>query len=654
MKNDRMVRRCVLICLVVCCILIHAVPMAAAPAEAPSIGLVLKIARLGETLDFIDGFYQTGDGTAPTGMLRALLFGTAWIDPTRAIVAGFDRKGDQPLMAALVPFRRPNSNFKNAYGAMERDSYYLLQLPPGRSAAVIPQTFESALAAAALQPPRTTVSASLRVRQLMEQNRGVVAAFLEQAVQAAGPAAPSPHPMALSPEEIKDMLTNIVGTLEQLETLMFGVDIHQEHFAVATEASAVAGSTLAGLFSRSARHAYLNAYQPDYPIVFRSGAYDVDGMMALLNACFGRLYAKMGIDFAQFTDISRHFTGEVAGGMTFGQEKTAFESVVVMRRENNTGAFLTKTYLPWILGYGEKMSQMMQQQLGTPVPPLFSRTADSSIDGRNVVGLRAMVPLISNAGGMATDNILAYEMRTTIRDNLLLIAPDDERLARLIRAAGSFSRGPVPDPFMQVDIDLGVYVAAVNAMLPDHLRRPGDIPPLGTLKVTMDMGAGSVRTETAVQTADLMRLAAYFTGAPQPVGLREEKPRAAAEIQSPETPAVDETNPAYWFDKGGLVATYGNDKAAVEYYKKAIALDPQKSEYYFNLGISCGELGRYAEAIEAVDRAIALNAEKGIYYYGRGRVYLLSGDREKALADFEIAAEKGNADAAAYLARQVR
>ena len=46
----------------------------------------------------------------------------------------------------------------------------------------------------------------------------------------------------------------------------------------------------------------------------------------------------------------------------------------------------------------------------------------------------------------------------------------------------------------------------------------------------------------------------------------------------------------YWFNKGALVSTYGNNKAAVQYFQKAIALDPNLSRAYFSQGVSYGQL----------------------------------------------------------------
>jgi len=42
----------------------------------------------------------------------------------------------------------------------------------------------------------------------------------------------------------------------------------------------------------------------------------------------------------------------------------------------------------------------------------------------------------------------------------------------------------------------------------------------------------------------------------------------------------------YWFDKGALVSTYGNNEAAIQYFQKAIAMDPNFSGAYFSQGVS--------------------------------------------------------------------
>jgi tetratricopeptide (TPR) repeat protein len=109
----------------------------------------------------------------------------------------------------------------------------------------------------------------------------------------------------------------------------------------------------------------------------------------------------------------------------------------------------------------------------------------------------------------------------------------------------------------------------------------------------------------------------------------------------------------YWLDKGALCATYGNDEGAIRHFKKAIELDRKSCQAYFNLGISQGEIGQYEKAISSIEKVIEMNSGKGLYYYGRGRVYLLSGDKVKAVEDFKRAAELGNRDAQDYLKNTV-
>ncbi len=108
-------------------------------------------------------------------------------------------------------------------------------------------------------------------------------------------------------------------------------------------------------------------------------------------------------------------------------------------------------------------------------------------------------------------------------------------------------------------------------------------------------------------------------------------------------------NADYWFDKGALCATYGNDTAAIKYFQKVITLDPQRSGAYFSQGISYGQLGEFEKAIVLVSKAIEMEPKNGLYIYGRARVHLLAGDQEKAMADFKKAAELDDEDAQAYL-----
>jgi Tfp pilus assembly protein PilF len=53
--------------------------------------------------------------------------------------------------------------------------------------------------------------------------------------------------------------------------------------------------------------------------------------------------------------------------------------------------------------------------------------------------------------------------------------------------------------------------------------------------------------------------------------------------------------------------------------------------------------------VAAINRAIEMTPRNGLYYYGRARVYLLSGEKVKSMADFRTAADLGDEDARIYL-----
>jgi tetratricopeptide (TPR) repeat protein len=140
----------------------------------------------------------------------------------------------------------------------------------------------------------------------------------------------------------------------------------------------------------------------------------------------------------------------------------------------------------------------------------------------------------------------------------------------------------------------------------------------------------------------------------------DEKESNQTDQSAVEEPSKGKTTPAakkveavknadYWFDRGALCATYGNDKAAIKYFQEAIKLDPKRSGAYFEQGISYGQLGEFSKAMPLIDKAIEMEPQNGLYIYGRGRVHMLAGDQEKALADFKKAAELDNEDAQAYM-----
>jgi tetratricopeptide (TPR) repeat protein len=127
------------------------------------------------------------------------------------------------------------------------------------------------------------------------------------------------------------------------------------------------------------------------------------------------------------------------------------------------------------------------------------------------------------------------------------------------------------------------------------------------------------------------------------------KPTTAQASPEDEVEAEPVKNADYWFDKGALCATYGNEPAAIKFFQKAITLDPKRSGAYFTQGISYGQLDQFDKALPLINKAIAMEPQNGLFFYGRGRVHLLAGDQEKAMTDFKKAAELDDEDAQAYM-----
>ncbi|HAO23276.1 MAG TPA: hypothetical protein DCQ37_24220, partial [Desulfobacteraceae bacterium] len=51
----------------------------------------------------------------------------------------------------------------------------------------------------------------------------------------------------------------------------------------------------------------------------------------------------------------------------------------------------------------------------------------------------------------------------------------------------------------------------------------------------------------------------------------------------------------------------------IEYYKKALTLEPNNASFYNNLGCSYDKLGNHAEAIEVCKRAIQLDPDNAVF-----------------------------------------
>lgn len=78
----------------------------------------------------------------------------------------------------------------------------------------------------------------------------------------------------------------------------------------------------------------------------------------------------------------------------------------------------------------------------------------------------------------------------------------------------------------------------------------------------------------------------------------------------------------------------GTHEKEIEYYEKALAINPDNSALCYFAAEAYAETGQYEKSIQLYDRAISLNGTSSIYYSGRAKAYKALGINDKALNDW--------------------
>jgi len=642
-------------------------PLSATPVPGETPDIIVKIGDLEKNLNLLDEVFGTGSaqtGSSFSAQIRQFLQSTDWVDSSRAIVIGVVIKDPQPVAAVLVPFRQPNAAFESNYGAFAENDYYILPLPPDRPV-ILSKAFKSALNGASRSKSKSFVTIDIGLRRLMQKSEQQIRQMFSQLENM--PEAQGAQDMPFSPQEFQEMALSMLDMAAQLEMLSIGLNFSKEKLSILTEASPAGESKLAKLFVSKAVTALLNKYTPRHDINFRSRSYDYSGFIEIFEEYFGQIYEKMGFDLNEIAAIMEHYTGEMVGGISFGHDTIQFECIEVLKDSKNASNFVETVYLPWIEKFSQTMVQKMQELTGEKIEKPFVHTKESNVAGYKVYGTRLKLPALPDAGaeaglfewGLLND----FEWRFTTVGNLFVFAQNDRQLGKLIKIAKTLKASPAKGPLMTMDIDLDSYFEFLLQAMPEGLGLNQPLPELGRVDMTLDFKDGRAVSTSSIRMQDIKNMIAYFSqaaggitqagfnfddGNQKQPRVDEDKPEQKIAQAENKNDAANE-KAAYWFKKGALCATYGNDEAAIQYFKKAIALDPRHSGAYFEQGVCYGQLGDYQKAISLINKAIQMEPQNGLYYYGRGRVYLLSGDKDKAMEDFQKAADLGDADALKYL-----
>ncbi len=618
--------------------------------------VLLKIYRIEQVFDLMDQVVQGSDkasGPLPTAMIRGMLQGTAWIDDQRAMVLGVDTSGPELAATVLIPFLETNDQFKNSFNAEQGQNYYLIGLPPGKQVEITDENRQM-LEMASSQPSQSLVSLEISLAQLIRQNKDRIAQQMLKLDTMSSSAQAGPG--AMEPRNLKELLQGMIQLAEQVDKLTFALDVDARNLTGFFKARAVDQTELAAIFTSAAPSWRLADLNLKGHISFASRAFDAEGLLNLFTSFMAPVYNKSGMDFQALVSLVKAFTGEMAGSVSFADDRIEAETITVLKDKDNAPGFIENIYLPWLTDYMRSIQNLLEQQGIEPEEKLWVRTTDSRVRGLPVYGVEMRIPMMpmmgcANAAGQGRLKIMRYPMRIAVINDMLISAPDDARLAKLISKVKNARLSPAPAWVARYSLDTKAYLSYIASILPFQDQLPRVPTGLGRMVSEISADNGQLAGKTVIAVKDLKAIASFFRDMAQAAKSQISKTSPITGTSKTKTAKIAPT-PAEMVEKGNLLATYGNYQAAVEYYRKAISKQPGLSVAYFNLGLAYGELDEYDQALKALDKAIELVPDKAVYYYGRARVLLMAGRQDQARQDFEKAASLGNEDAQRYLENQ--
>ncbi|MFO8085513.1 MAG: hypothetical protein R6U27_14485 [Desulfobacterales bacterium] len=476
--------------------------------------IVLKIEKLDETLNTVDNLVAEYTGSAeklPGTVLRSMLQGTDWIDPQRCIVFATKLKEPQPVTFALVPFRKPNETFKTIFNAVAADNYYLLPIGPFQQAG-ISKDDEKLLHSLSRKQFKRSVSLEFFINQLLKKNDRQIREMLLNMQQNQGISQEGEQ--QFSAEETQKIINNMMDAATQVETLSMGLDLAPETITASMEIQSMEKTVLEKLFTPGTQKTILRSYNPAYPIAYKMAAYDIMGMLNLVDQVFGAVYETLGLNFNELISIAAYFTGETAGGINYNRTGSSIESISVFKKAQASPDFFENIFFPWLKKYSKNMQQMMEPQSDDKIKQLFTRTQDSQVLGYHVVGVNIEIPLLPEDNGSLPESAsdlktISYGFRMTVVDNLLLIAPDDTRLKELIETGKQLEPEFLIGPMAWFKVDLTSYFSALKNMIP-QLSGPDPMPDMGKIGYTVDMKKGQFKVDSIIKVRDLQNMIRYM------------------------------------------------------------------------------------------------------------------------------------------------
>ncbi|MDP8202236.1 MAG: tetratricopeptide repeat protein [Candidatus Tenebribacter burtonii] len=103
-----------------------------------------------------------------------------------------------------------------------------------------------------------------------------------------------------------------------------------------------------------------------------------------------------------------------------------------------------------------------------------------------------------------------------------------------------------------------------------------------------------------------------------------------------------------YFKKGNEYAEDGKYDKALEFYQKALDINPSLASVYYKMGIVYNDMKKYNEALECYEKTIEINPDHAYAYNNMGYIYGNQRKNDKAIECYEKAIEINPNDANAY------
>ena len=108
-----------------------------------------------------------------------------------------------------------------------------------------------------------------------------------------------------------------------------------------------------------------------------------------------------------------------------------------------------------------------------------------------------------------------------------------------------------------------------------------------------------------------------------------------------------------YYNRGNALRESGDIKGEIEFYNKALRINPNYVEAYFNRGNALRKLGDMKRAIEDYNQALRINPNYAEAYYNRGAIRVQSEDMKGGIEDYNQALRINPNYAEAYYNRGV-